>query len=554
MVDRLDIDALLVGALYGELTPADEARLTAHLESHPGDRNALDDLKVARQAVRDSRIFELQLDPPQAVSALLLQEAARRAPKRARSHADNEGWFARLARSFMAHPAMAAATMLVLVLGVASTLYLKKGDEQFAEKTVSSPNATPAVATQDPQAAEQDRQRKEAEQQLALEEGKLATERAAGSAAANYAQPPQGSAFAVGLADKPEDTGVEHRIDGDALERGGKANTNLRAPDVATTPKLEPPTTKVKKPVADTRAKPENIDSIDGRFETVDDTTIAGTKTPARHTAPKGMKKGLTVDTPEPAPKELASETQEAKPTTVTVTKSAGKRDDVYAPSETDNRPAADAPVHAGTGSGASTGSVAGPSGGAGGGAGASQPQPGFAQAPTARPQQPGRAPATSAPQASPPPPAPSPAPATAPKPPADTKTVAKTDAKPTDKSPPPPPTKAAPAKDQDAAKAEKPAAKAGETKNTEDVARAKSEHARAVSLAGAGKCPDAAKLLSNLSAYAPNYYAQYVATDRALKQCMAYINDQREKEAEKASKSRSPKRVNADEPSLNSH
>ena len=40
MVDRQDIDALLVGALYGELTPADEARLAAHLESHPGDRNS----------------------------------------------------------------------------------------------------------------------------------------------------------------------------------------------------------------------------------------------------------------------------------------------------------------------------------------------------------------------------------------------------------------------------------------------------------------------------------------------------------------------------------
>ena len=32
MVDAQDIDALLIGALYGELTPADEARLVAHLE------------------------------------------------------------------------------------------------------------------------------------------------------------------------------------------------------------------------------------------------------------------------------------------------------------------------------------------------------------------------------------------------------------------------------------------------------------------------------------------------------------------------------------------
>ena len=47
MVDRQDIDALLVGALYGELTPAEEARLTAHLESHPADRSALEDLTAA---------------------------------------------------------------------------------------------------------------------------------------------------------------------------------------------------------------------------------------------------------------------------------------------------------------------------------------------------------------------------------------------------------------------------------------------------------------------------------------------------------------------------
>jgi hypothetical protein len=31
MVDREDSDALLIGALYGELTPAEEARLQAHL-------------------------------------------------------------------------------------------------------------------------------------------------------------------------------------------------------------------------------------------------------------------------------------------------------------------------------------------------------------------------------------------------------------------------------------------------------------------------------------------------------------------------------------------
>ena len=142
MVDRQDIDALLIGALYGELTPADETRLASHLESHPADRSALDGLKAARQAVRESRFFELQLEPPQQISALLLQEAHRRAPR----SADKESWLARFMRSFMAHPAMAAAAMLVLVLGVAGTLYLRGSvDQQLEEKTAMTPS-TPAVA------------------------------------------------------------------------------------------------------------------------------------------------------------------------------------------------------------------------------------------------------------------------------------------------------------------------------------------------------------------------------------------------------------------------
>ncbi|HUJ63625.1 MAG TPA: hypothetical protein VLX92_34230 [Kofleriaceae bacterium] len=135
-MDRQDIDALLIGALYGELTPADEARLAAHLESHPADRTALEDLKLARQAVRDSAVLAVQLEPPQAVSAMLLQEAHRRAPRRAPDPGENEGWFSRLSRAFFAHPAMAAAAMLVVVVGVAGTLYLKSGGTEFAEKSL----------------------------------------------------------------------------------------------------------------------------------------------------------------------------------------------------------------------------------------------------------------------------------------------------------------------------------------------------------------------------------------------------------------------------------
>lgn len=136
MIDRMDIDALLIGALYGELTPVEEARLTAHLESHPADRTVLADLRQTRAAVHESRILTVQFEPPQSVSALLLQEAARRAPAPARAVV---GWFHRFTRSFLMHPAMAAAAMLVLVVGVAGTVYVRRGD-QFAD--MAAPAAT----------------------------------------------------------------------------------------------------------------------------------------------------------------------------------------------------------------------------------------------------------------------------------------------------------------------------------------------------------------------------------------------------------------------------
>ncbi|MEO8843702.1 MAG: hypothetical protein ABI591_29345 [Kofleriaceae bacterium] len=146
MLDRQDIDALLVGALYGELSSADEAALTAHLDSHPADRSALDDLKSIRTKFQSSRIFELQFEPPQALSALLLQEAARRAPK---IEVRKEGWFPRFVTLFVAHPAMAAAATLVLVVGVAGTVYVK--NDRPVEPTASQdltrlPAPTPPAA------------------------------------------------------------------------------------------------------------------------------------------------------------------------------------------------------------------------------------------------------------------------------------------------------------------------------------------------------------------------------------------------------------------------
>ncbi|MBV8759245.1 MAG: hypothetical protein JO257_18300 [Deltaproteobacteria bacterium] len=266
-MDRQDIDALLIGALYGELTPADEAVLAAHLESHPADKTALDDLKSAREQVKTSRIFELQTEPPQAISAVLLQEAARRAPKKVAVAADEprESWFHRFVRSFASHPAMAAAAMLVLVVGIAGTIYMKNGSVGVektvdqGEMTAATPTTPPAVAVADPSAKTE-----------------AAKDQAAGSAAA----------YQVGLAegqlDRKEQVAQAAPETEKAAERQQADNQPARA-------KIAQPTT--------TTAKADDAVAFEPKA--------------APHAASKGdygKKKGtgyLEVETPQPQPKEM---------------------------------------------------------------------------------------------------------------------------------------------------------------------------------------------------------------------------------------------------------
>lgn len=256
-MDRQDIDALLIGALYGELTPADEARLAAHLESHPADKTALDDLKSAREQVKQSRIFELQTEPPQAISAVLLQEAARRAPKKVVASEQHESWFHRFVRSFAAHPAMAAAAMLVLVVGVAATLYMKNGNVGYEKTAGQSDEVT---ATTPPVAAPP-----------------VVEPSAKDQAAA-------GSAYQVGLADT--------QLDRKEQVAEGKQETEKTAEDKA------PERAKVAQAAtpATTTAKADSAGGLESE--------------PAAHAASKSpaKKKGtgyLEVETPQQMPKEM---------------------------------------------------------------------------------------------------------------------------------------------------------------------------------------------------------------------------------------------------------
>ena len=89
MLESQEIDALLISALYGELTPAEETRLEAHLGSHPADKSALAALTSTREAVRSSRILQIQLEG-QGLGSLRISSDSRSGKSPTQSHEGHE--------------------------------------------------------------------------------------------------------------------------------------------------------------------------------------------------------------------------------------------------------------------------------------------------------------------------------------------------------------------------------------------------------------------------------------------------------------------------------
>ncbi len=430
MVERQDIDALMIGALYGELTPAEEARLTAHLESHPTDRTALDDLRGTREKLQQSRILTFQYEPPQSISALLIQEASRRAPKRP---AEGEGWFARFVRSFIQHPAMAAAAMIVVVVG-ASALVSRTGNK-FAE--------TPAVETS-----------------KATDNRVVAMETPAAAPADQYK---------VDLANgELEDANAESK----KTEGASQQALPETDPSVAFY-------TSGSKGDALGAAKPKPK-------------TDTGLELRRRDAMPKDFDEAKVVARREPTPIEskprALEESATKAPTTRQSAESAG-------PSSRGAREQAGY---------VADGRVAG---------GGAAPKTGTTASPTAT------APRTATPPAPPPPP-----PATvAPQQVATDTTTA--DAKANEKS-------------------------AEKATNDPNLAWAKDQHAALVTAVRANNCGRAANIALSIANRTPAYYAQNVETDRSVKQCIAYINDVREKDAELRASRAKKSQLKAAEPS----
>ncbi len=507
MADNLDIDALLIGALYGELTPADEARLSAHLESHPADRSALDDLTRARAAVRDSQIFAAQLEPPQAVSARLLQEAARRAPKRVTRRdgsTETEGWFARFVRTFASHPAVAAAAMLVVVIGVAGTIYLRNGDP-YVDKVAPA----------------ESRQESTADRAGPTE-----------AATARRATDPSNPEGATKVADQPQVAATAptneqaDKLDAEKAQLGQVGSAT--AYDVKLEKSLDGHGGAKGRAIS---AGPTGTVQKDGFVDLGGPTGGSTAGDAFRHAAPAHAAsakpaRALEVDHYDPSPKELGD---------------IDRTDDASAAKANGGAPRDGVPQRQ------QTGNAGGPDTTARFASGATfdEEKPTTPAPIVATPRASVSAVASGAPAAAPPPSATAQHAAISAKaaPPkaaykTETKTIAKNE--PGSGGAPAQAPRADTSKDKKSADdARAPDAKKPAPVDDKLIAWAKSRHAAAQGLAKDGKCQDVGAIIADVAQRAPDYYNQFVATDRSLKQCQAYIAAERERNADKASKSR---------------
>src|SRR5687768_2755550 len=122
MMQCKDIDELMVDFLYQELDDDKMQAWNAHVGACAACGTEMNSLQRTRQALRALP----ELEPSQAVSTRLLNEAGKRA---ARSKAVEGGglldWLHRLVGPIMAHPAWAAAASLLIVVGVAGFLSMR---------------------------------------------------------------------------------------------------------------------------------------------------------------------------------------------------------------------------------------------------------------------------------------------------------------------------------------------------------------------------------------------------------------------------------------------
>lgn len=148
MLQCHDIDALMMDWLYGELDPEAARQVETHVEGCSRCEAELAAFERTRDLFRQVPAEE----PPSAITAMLMREAASRAApatdSKQRGGGGIGGWLSGLFAPLM-HPAAAALATLVLVAGVAGTLYLRRGDDQFARTEVDTSDSRD-IATASP--------------------------------------------------------------------------------------------------------------------------------------------------------------------------------------------------------------------------------------------------------------------------------------------------------------------------------------------------------------------------------------------------------------------
>ncbi len=140
-MDCKHVNDHLIDFLYQELEPEQLDQIEGHIKSCDGCASELAAFESTRSAMRELP----ELEPPPALSQVLMREAAR-----AVTPVEEAGFWERLRagmRMMVLHPAMTAAVVLVVVVGISFTVYQRGGPPSLEPRADDLPPVPPAAST-----------------------------------------------------------------------------------------------------------------------------------------------------------------------------------------------------------------------------------------------------------------------------------------------------------------------------------------------------------------------------------------------------------------------
>ncbi|MBI4510387.1 MAG: zf-HC2 domain-containing protein [Deltaproteobacteria bacterium] len=146
MMECRQIDELMMDYIYQELDEAQAAQVRSHVDECARCGSELMGMARVRAAARSLP----ELEPPPALSARLLHEAAKRAP---RSRSERKGlvaWFASWLMPVARHPLAAAMASMVLVAGAAGYFAWHRGQSGTVTKDIQAVAEAPRQPSPEP--------------------------------------------------------------------------------------------------------------------------------------------------------------------------------------------------------------------------------------------------------------------------------------------------------------------------------------------------------------------------------------------------------------------